>query len=67
MDERVYNIWVIACPSKSIEGQWVAHALEFDVVSQGNSLEHAILWSSAAMGSGSTTLTLWPRPGTGSS
>ena len=42
MKEHVYSVWVIARPSKDIEGQWVGHCLEFDVISQGDSLDHAI-------------------------
>ena len=42
MGEHVYSVWVIARPSKDVEGQWVAHCVEFDVVSQGDSLDHAI-------------------------
>lgn len=40
--DRVYNVWVLAHPCQDVPGQWVAHCLEFDVVSQGNSLEHAM-------------------------
>jgi len=40
--EHFYSVWVIARPSKDVEGQWVGHCLEFDVVSQGDSLDHAI-------------------------
>jgi predicted RNase H-like HicB family nuclease len=42
MAEHVYSVWVIARPSKDVEGQWVGHCVEFDVVSQGDSLDHAI-------------------------
>ena len=39
---RDYNMWVVVRPAEDVQGQWVAHCLEFDVVSQGNSLEHAL-------------------------
>lgn len=41
MEKRFFSFWALVTPS-SIEGQWVAHALDFDVVSQGNSIEHAL-------------------------
>jgi predicted RNase H-like HicB family nuclease len=42
IEQRVYNAWVIVCPAPDVDGQWVAHCLDFDVVTQGNSFEHAI-------------------------
>jgi hypothetical protein len=42
MDERIFNVWVIARPSPDVPGQWVAHCLDFDVVSMGDSLDHAL-------------------------
>jgi len=39
---RVSNAWVVFRPSQQIRGVWIAHALEFDVVTQGTSLAHAI-------------------------
>jgi predicted RNase H-like HicB family nuclease len=42
IEQRVYNAWVIVCPAPDVAGQWVAHCLDFDVVTQGNSFEHAI-------------------------
>jgi predicted RNase H-like HicB family nuclease len=39
---RTYNLWVVLHPSADLAGQWVAHSLELDVVSQGNSPEQAI-------------------------
>jgi predicted RNase H-like HicB family nuclease len=35
------DFWALFEPSKDVEGQWVAHCLSLDVVSQGNSLAHA--------------------------
>lgn len=42
MEERNYNVWIVAQPSKQVDGEWVAHCLDFDIVSQGKSFEHAI-------------------------
>ena len=39
---RIYNAWVFVRPADDVAGQWVAHCLEFDVVTQGNSLAHAL-------------------------
>jgi predicted RNase H-like HicB family nuclease len=32
---------VLVTPSEQLAGQWVAHCLNLDVVTQGNSIEHA--------------------------
>lgn len=40
--ERLYNVWVTAEPASDLPGQWVVHCLDFDVVSQGDSLQHAM-------------------------
>ncbi|MBS2028705.1 MAG: hypothetical protein JST54_12460 [Deltaproteobacteria bacterium] len=36
-----FDYWVTVRPSEDVPGQWVAHCLNIDVVSQGNSLAHA--------------------------
>lgn len=42
MDEiREYNFWLHVHPAEDIDGEWVAHCLDLDVVSQGNSLKNA--------------------------
>lgn len=38
----IYKTWVLLRPAEDLAGAWVAHSLEFDVVSQGNSAEHAM-------------------------
>jgi predicted RNase H-like HicB family nuclease len=40
--KRVYNAWAVVRPAEDLADQWVAHCLEFDIVTQGNSIEHAI-------------------------
>lgn len=41
MNQRAYNTWVLFFRAPDVPGQWVAHCLDFDVVTQGNSLAHA--------------------------
>ena len=36
-----YPVWILIKRSAEIEGQWVSHCLELDVVSQGDSAEDA--------------------------
>lgn len=38
----MFNVWVMVRPAESVAGQWIAHCLDFDVVTQGDSLEHAL-------------------------
>ena len=38
----VYSLWLLLRPAADVPGQWLAHCLELDVVTQGNSLQHAI-------------------------
>ncbi len=40
--QRSYNVWVVVRPASDLPGQWVAQCLDVDVVSQGNSLDHAL-------------------------
>ena len=39
---RVYQFWVKFWPAPDLPGQWIAHCLDFDVVTQGNSLPHVM-------------------------
>lgn len=39
--EHRCDFWALFWPSKDIPDQWVAHCLNLDIVSQGNSLSHA--------------------------
>lgn len=43
-----YAFWIIFRPAADIPGQWVAHNLDLDVVTQGDSLTHAILMAQEA-------------------
>jgi len=41
--EREYNLWIVVRPpEEDAPGQWLAHCLELDTMSQGNSFEHAL-------------------------
>jgi len=42
MDRRTYTCWAIIEPADDVPDTWTAHCLEFDVVSVGNSAEHAV-------------------------
>ncbi|HEX8791484.1 MAG TPA: hypothetical protein VF765_11080 [Polyangiaceae bacterium] len=46
----IFNTWVLVHPAEDLPGAWVAHSLEFDVVSQGTSAEHALRMVSEAVG-----------------
>ena len=39
---REYNFWFVLQRAENIPGEWTAHCLELDVVSQGRSLRHAM-------------------------
>lgn len=39
---RDYWFWVVLRPSGEIEGEWLAHCLQLDLVTQGTSPQHAI-------------------------
>lgn len=43
------NLWVLVTRSKELPDQWVAHCLDLDVVTQGNSIEHAFEMSVEAV------------------
>jgi predicted RNase H-like HicB family nuclease len=37
-----FNLHIVLWRAEDVPGQWLAHCLELDVVSQGNSLPHAL-------------------------
>lgn len=39
---QVFTSWVVVTPAEDIVGVWVAHALEFDIISQGSSPVQAL-------------------------
>jgi hypothetical protein len=43
------NVWVIARPAEDVPGQWVGHCLDFDIVSLGTSLRHALAMTAEAV------------------
>jgi len=42
MPAKTYNLWVTVERATDVRGQWVAHVLDFDAVTQGNTIEHAL-------------------------
>lgn len=46
---RVYQFWVKFWPAPDLPGQWIAHCLDFDVVTQGNSLPHTMTMAHEAI------------------
>lgn len=40
--DKTYFCWVMITQSQDVPGEWVAHNLAFDVVSQGTSIQHAL-------------------------
>ncbi len=37
-----YNLWAVFKPAEGVPGEWTAHCLDIDLVSQGRSLRHAM-------------------------
>jgi predicted RNase H-like HicB family nuclease len=44
-----FTLRVVLYPAPDIEGQWIAHGLETDVVTQGDSPEHALAMMADAL------------------
>lgn len=42
VDLKYCNVWVLATPAEDVPGEWVAHCLSLDVISQGSSLDEAL-------------------------
>ncbi len=40
-DAKSFNCWAHIFKSEDVPGQWLAHCLDFDIVTQGDSVEHA--------------------------
>ena len=43
------NMMVLVTPAASVPGQWVAHCLNLDVVTQGESIQHAFMMAREAV------------------
>jgi len=39
---QLFNAWVVLRPAEDVRGQWVAHCLDLDAVTQGDSPSHAL-------------------------
>ncbi len=50
MIERTFDLHIVVWPAEDVPGQWLAHCLGLDVVSQGNSLSHAVAMIREAVG-----------------
>ncbi len=50
LSTREYHLWAVARPSPDVEGQWVGHCLQLDVVTVGDSLEHCFQMLQEASG-----------------
>jgi predicted RNase H-like HicB family nuclease len=46
---RVFQHWVKLAPAPDVSGEWVAHCLDFDVVTQGRSLPHTMVMAREAV------------------
>jgi len=42
MERRCYTLWATIRHAEDVPGEWVAHILDLDIVTQGRSVEHAI-------------------------
>lgn len=42
MEHKVYNLSMVFKPAEDVADQWVAHVLDFDVVTTGSTLQHAL-------------------------
>jgi predicted RNase H-like HicB family nuclease len=42
MDSRRYTLWVTVRRADDVPGEWVSHVLDLDVVTQGQSVQHAL-------------------------
>lgn len=50
LEERVYDAWVVLRRAEDVEGEWVAHCLDFDVIAQGVSMQEAAEAAKEAIG-----------------
>lgn len=48
MVKHDYNFWVLVQPSADVPGEWIAHCLEVDVVTQGTSINDAFKMAAEA-------------------
>jgi predicted RNase H-like HicB family nuclease len=42
-------VWVLVTPAEDLPGQWIAHCLDLDIVTQGASVEHAFKMAAEAI------------------
>lgn len=49
-DKFEADLWLLIKPAPDVPNQWVAHCLDLDIVTQGNSMEHAFEMLREAVG-----------------
>jgi predicted RNase H-like HicB family nuclease len=57
-----FPLRVVLYPAPDLEGQWIAHGLETDVVTQGDSAEHALAMMADALQTLATYQAVRRRP-----
>lgn len=57
-----FPLRVVLYPAPDLEGQWIAHGLETDVVTQGDSAEHALAMMADALQTLTTYQAVRHRP-----
>lgn len=57
-----FPLRVVLYPAPDLEGQWIAHGLETDVVTQGDSAEHALAMMADALQTLTTYQAVRRRP-----
>ena len=57
-----FPLRVVLYPAPDLEGQWIAHGLETDVVTQGDSAEHALAMMAGALQTLTTYQAVRRRP-----
>lgn len=57
-----FPLRVVLYPAPDLEGQWIAHGLETDIVTQGDSARHALAMMADALQSLTTYHVLHRRP-----
>ena len=48
-EHLTFNMWIVIRRAEDLPGQWVAHCLNVDVVTQGNSIKQALAMARAAV------------------
>ena len=57
-----FPLRVVLCPAPDLRGQWIAHGLETDIVTQGDSPQHALAMMADALQTITSHQSLRHRP-----